>query len=53
MRTYADLSEEFRQPVIKAMMRVSPLVDNMDPFVKAFNMKRSFVTVSEQSSRAS
>ena len=53
MRTYAGLSEEFRQPVIKAMMGVSPLVDNMDPFVEAFNMKRSFVTISEQSFRAS
>ena len=53
MRTYAGLSEEFRQPVIKAMMRVSPFVGNMDPFVEAFNMRRSFVTISEQSSRAS
>ena len=35
------------------MMRVSPFVGSMDPFVEAFNMKRSFVTISEQSSRAS
>ena len=50
---YAGLSEEFRQPVIKAMMGVSPFVGSMNPFVEAFNMRRSFVTISEQSPQAS
>ena len=53
MQTYAGLSEEFRQPVMDAMVGVSPFIGSMDPFVEAFNMRRSFVTISEQSSRAS
>ena len=39
MRTYAGLSEEFRQVVIKAMVGVSPFVGSMDPFVEAFNVR--------------
>ena len=39
MRTYAGLSEEFRQLVIKAMVGVSPFVGSMDPFVEAFSVR--------------
>ena len=53
MQTYAGLSEEFRQPVMEGVVVVSPFVGNMDPFVEAFNVRRSFVTIPEQSSRAS
>ena len=53
MQTYAGLSEEFRQPMKEGIVGVSPFVGSMDPFVEAFNMKRSFVTISEQSFRAS
>ena len=53
IQTYTDLSEEFQQPMKEGMVVVSPFVGSMDPFVEAFNMKRSFVTISEQSFRAS
>ena len=39
MRTYAGLSEEFRQPVMEGMVGVSPFVGNMNPFVEAFSVR--------------
>ena len=39
MRTYAGLSEEFRQPMKEGMVGVSPFVGSMNPFVEAFNVR--------------
>ena len=36
---YADLSEEFRQPMKEGVVGVSPFVASMDPFVEAFNVR--------------